>query len=79
MPRFVLDVENGPEHEIDAPDLAQAKCEALRFAGSLICDSADTFWDVAHFRMTVADEAGLILFALELIGTEAPAVRSLKL
>ena len=72
-----MHVEHGPEHLVEAPGLAEAKCEALRYAGMLICDSADNFWDSAHFRMTVSDEAGLVLFALECIGTEAPAIRSL--
>ena len=76
MSRFVLHVDGGPDQPIDASTVAEAKCQAVRFAGELICDSADRFWDTADFRMTVSDGNGLVLFTLQFVGTEAPAIRS---
>ena len=75
MPRFVLQVAGGPDKAIEARTIGQAKCEAVRFAGRLICDSADRFWDTADFYMTVTDEDGLVLFTLQFVGTDAPAIR----
>ena len=76
MPRFFFHVEDRPDDEgTELPSVAAAKCEAVRYAGKLICDEADTFWDSAEFGMVVTDEKGLILFSLTLSGTEAPAIR----
>jgi hypothetical protein len=63
-------------HAVEFKDLRIAKCEAVRFAGQLLCDAAETFWDDADFELTVTDERGLILFTMRLFGTEAPAIRS---
>jgi len=75
MPRFVLRVENGPTKDIRASTLGEAKCEAVRFAGQLICDSAAEFWDSGDFHMSVTNSDGLVLFTLQFVGTDAPAIR----
>ena len=75
MQRFVIQVDDGPDKAIEAGSLAQAKCEAVRYAGQLICDQADRFWDTADLSMTVTDENGLVLFTLQFLGTDAPAIR----
>jgi hypothetical protein len=49
---------------------------AVRYAGELICEESESFWDEAEFSMIVMNEAGLILFTLTLTGLEAPALRS---
>ena len=54
-------------------DLTEAKCEAVKFAGRAICDAAGEFWDRKEWSLTVTDETGLILFQLDVNGTEAPA------
>jgi hypothetical protein len=56
--------------------LAEAKCEAVRFAGQMICDFASKFWDVGDLSVTVTDANGLILFTMRFVGTEAPAIRT---
>jgi hypothetical protein len=55
--------------------LTDAKCQAARFAGQLLSNSAEHFWDDADLEMTVTDEKGLMLFALRVVGIEAPAIR----
>jgi D-lyxose ketol-isomerase len=62
----------GTEAHLDT--LAEAKCEAVKFAGKCICDQATTFWDVGDFTLTVTNERGLTLFTLRLYGTDAPAI-----
>jgi hypothetical protein len=76
MPRYFFHLEGRPEEGTDLPDLATAKCEAVRFAGTIICDEADQFWDAPEFSMIVTDEKGLLLLNLTLCGTEAPAIRN---
>ena len=79
MPKFYFNVEDGSgivdDHGMDLPDIAEAKCEAVRYAGRLICDHAGNFWNSGDWSMTVTDENGLALFVLQLVGTESPAIR----
>jgi hypothetical protein len=78
MPLFYFQLEDDfSSREKDAwdlKDLATAKCAAVRYAGEILCDAADTFWNAAQWKLTVTDEAGLTLFTLELVGTDAPAL-----
>jgi hypothetical protein len=59
---------------MELPSIAEAKCEAVRYAGRLICDHAGEFWNSSDWNMTVTDECGLTLFTLRLVGTESPAI-----
>lgn len=77
MPLFYFQIDGRPDDlGVDLSDVAAAKCEAVRFAGKAICDSADQFWDAGDFSMSVTNESGLILFTLSLTGTEAPVLQS---
>ncbi len=53
-----------------------AKCAAVKYAGQLLADVAEKFWDNADFDLTVTDEKGLILFSMRVVGIEAPAIRA---
>ena len=64
------------EEGMDFASIYEAKCQAVRYAGEVLCDAAEHFWDSADFELTVTDEKGLILFTMRIVGTEAPAVRS---
>jgi hypothetical protein len=78
MPRYYFNVDDDNStldtegSEIET--LAKAKCEAVKMAGRIICDAAGKFWDRAEWSMTVTDGAGLTLFTLDFMGTEAPAI-----
>lgn len=75
MPRFYFDIDSQPDLEgSELTDLAQAKCEAVKLAGRIICDEADRFWDRAEWTLTVSDQARLVLFQLDIVGTDAPAL-----
>ncbi len=54
----------------------EAKCAAVKYAGQLLADVAEKFWDKADFDLTVTDENGLILFSMRVVGIEAPAIRA---
>jgi hypothetical protein len=77
MPRYFFHIEDGvavqDDEGVELKDLALAKCEAVRLAGQMICDSASDFWDKEEWKLTATSEDGLTLFCLQFIGTEAPA------
>lgn len=74
MPKFVFKAGNVEPETFSFPDLATAKCEAMRYAGRLICAQAETFWEHGNFEMTVTDEKNLTLFTLIMAGTESAAI-----
>lgn len=77
MPRYFFHTDDLPDTDgVDLGGHAIAKCEAVKMAGRIVCDASDTFWDSAEWSMTVADERGLTLFQLLVIGTDAPSVRA---
>lgn len=52
-----------------------AKCEAVAYAGRLLADSAQHFWDTGDFELTVTNERGVILFMMRVVGFEADAAK----
>lgn len=84
MPRFFFHTNNPAERcvqddvAMEFPSIHAAKCEAVVYAGQLLRDSGEHFWDTADFELTVTDHKGLILFTMRVIGTEAPAVRTVS-
>jgi hypothetical protein len=77
MPRYFFDVDDGdatPDRDgSDLCGLTEAKCEAVKMAGRIICDQAAGFWDRAEWTMTVSDETRLTLFTLHVVGIESAA------
>jgi hypothetical protein len=77
VPIYYFDVEGDATrsegHEL--ANLAAAKCEAATLAGQEMCDKALTFWDNQEWSLTVSNEAGLSLFTITVMGTEAPAIQ----
>ena len=81
MPRFFIHTNNPAEQNLqdnegmEFADVHEAKCQAVVYAGELLRDAAEKFWDDADFELSVTDENGLILFSMRVIGVEAPAIR----
>ncbi len=81
MPRFFFHTNNPAERTVqddegmEFPSVHEAKCQAVVYAGQLLRDVAEKFWDNADFELTVTNDHGLILFTMRVVGTEAPAVR----
>ena len=79
MPKYFFHVEGDPWPDTDGVEiatLAEAKCQAVQFAGNLICDRASDFWDRGDWKLTVSDGKGLTLFCLIFVGIEAPTISS---
>jgi hypothetical protein len=81
VPRFYFHT-NHPSESVaqddegfEFPTVHEAKCEAVKFAGQLLADAAEHFWDEGDFELTVTDDTGLVLFAMRVVGIEAPAIR----
>ncbi|WP_458094246.1 DUF6894 family protein [Roseomonas sp. WA12] len=79
MPRYffhVHDVQSSPDTEgIDLPSVTAAQVEAVRFSGEVLRGSAETFWNAGQWTLEVTDSAGLTLFILQVLATEAPVSR----
>ncbi|HEY0131116.1 MAG TPA: hypothetical protein VGB57_06905 [Allosphingosinicella sp.] len=80
MPRYFFHIDDGiavhDEEGTELEDVAVAKCEAVKLAGQMICESAGTFWNRQEWKLTASDEIGLTLFCLHFVGVEAPASMS---
>lgn len=81
VPRYFIHTNHPTERNIQDDEglefasIHDAKCQAVVYAGELLRDVAEHFWDDADFELTVTDDKGLILFSMRVIGVEAPAVR----
>jgi len=51
-----------------------ARIEAVRLLGEMLRDKAGEFWDEQSMKLIITDQAGLILFVLDVSAIEAPAV-----
>ena len=77
MPKFHFHLDDERDEEgLELADLAAAKCEALKFAAQHICDAANAFWDREEWMLSVADERGLTLMQLHIVGTQSAALLS---
>ena len=75
MPRFHFNTNEMNDAEgHDFPSIAVAKCEAMKLAARIICEEVHDFWQRAEWTLTVTDENGLMMFQLQVIGTESPAI-----
>ena len=85
MPRYFFHTNNPRElvHQDDEgfefANVHEAKAQAVAYAGRLLCDVRERFWDDGDFELLVTNDSGLILFSLRLVGIEAPAIRNLSL
>jgi hypothetical protein len=77
MPQFYFHTNGERDADgVELASLAVAKCEAVKLAAQIVCEQAGEFWDEAEWSMTVTDENDLTMFQLQVIGTEAPAIRA---
>jgi hypothetical protein len=82
LARYFFHTNNPAERNVqddvgmDFPSVHEAKCAAVKYAGQLLADAAEHFWDAADFELTVTDGKGLILFTMRVVGIEAPAIRT---
>ncbi|MFD0938999.1 DUF6894 family protein [Methylobacterium trifolii] len=77
MPRYHFNVYNGRSsidlEGTDLPNRQQAQREAIRLAGALLCEEADTLTPDDDWRLEVTDASGLILFRFDFSFQKAQA------
>ncbi len=82
MPRYFFHRTDGgftPDHDgTDLPDLDAARVEAVYFAAGSVKDHPSYVWDGRDFRIEVADDAGMLLCTVVVLGLDAPSVRGHK-
>ena len=78
MPRYYFDVTDEEKHQdqdgTELRDDAQARIQAIIFAGEYLRDHPSIVWDGHRFSVRVADDAGKQLFHLkvEAVSSERP-------
>ena len=81
MSKFFFNIEDGSSSLRDDvgteyPNVAAAQCDAVKYAGAMLCDHSTKFWKSGDWSMTVSNEAGLPLFSLQFVGTVSPSLRA---
>jgi hypothetical protein len=76
MPRFFfnqIDGEYKPDDEgLEFPSIDDARTEAVRYAGEVLCHQPGIIWQGDDFRIEVTDGDKLLLFTLIVVGVDAP-------
>jgi hypothetical protein len=70
----LIDDQDGTELD----SLEAAKHEAVQLIGQTLCHEPSKFWSAETYRVSVADEDGLILFTLEMVATLSAALPQRK-
>lgn len=77
MHRYFFNTDQKRDVEgVELASLEAAKCEAIKYAGCMVCEQAEARWDGTKWSVTVTDETGRTLFTLQIIGEEAAAIPS---
>jgi hypothetical protein len=58
---------------INRDDHTQVRVELASFVGEMLKDHANQIWQDQDWRVDVTDEAGLILYAMQIWATDSPA------
>ena len=78
MPRYHFNVHDGhtdiDREGTELPDVQSARSEALRLAGAIIDDAGRRSDLGEEWRVEVMDETDLMLFRMDFIVVESPAV-----
>ena len=73
MPRYFFHVLDGrallDREGTELPNLASARSEAVRTAGEILSEM-DGSWTGTAWRMSVADEEGIVLLTLDFMATD---------
>ncbi|MDQ3143610.1 MAG: hypothetical protein M3Q57_01850 [Pseudomonadota bacterium] len=62
---------------IESEDLTALRIELARFVGEFLKDHANLIWEDQDWRIDVTDEAGLILYVMEISATDTAATMPL--
>ena len=63
--------------QVDRDDLTALRIELARFVGELLKDHAEQIWVDEEWRIDVTDQAGLILYVMEITTSDTAATMGL--
>lgn len=79
MARFFFHLADGvstPDQEgFELPDLEASRGAALHLLAQSLIDRPGDFWARREWLLTVADEAGLTLYTVQVFASDAPSVQ----
>lgn len=78
MPKYYFHLTNDVERRDDAgvvlDDLHAAQCHAVKLIADVLCKQPELFWKSDMYRVSIADDRGLLLLSVEMIAQPAPAL-----
>jgi hypothetical protein len=64
--------------DVERDDVTSLRIEMARFVGELLKDHAGKIWADKDWRVDVTDEAGLILYVMNIFATDSAATMQLR-
>ncbi|WP_260597788.1 DUF6894 family protein [Sphingomonas endolithica] len=64
--------------EVERDDLTSLRIEMAHFVGELLRDHAELIWTDEDWRVDVSDDAGLILYVMNITASDTAATMNLK-
>jgi hypothetical protein len=78
MPRFRFhlthDLEVRDESGVELADLHSARRQAVKLIADVLCKEPELFWTSDIYRVSLADDRGLLLLSVEMIPQAAPVL-----
>lgn len=76
MPRYHFHSADGArdvdQEGFELPDLAAARDQAVRYAGSVLKENPDEIWEKGHWRVEVTNKENALLFTVVTLAIDAP-------
>lgn len=77
MPKYHIELRTADQVwdtvDFDGADLEALRIQVAQFVGALLRDHAGKIWADKDWRVDVTDEAGMILYALNIFATDSAA------
>lgn len=78
MARYFFNTKDGQsfpdEHGVDLPNIGAARSQAIKVVTEMLPTLAEEFWKSGSLTIEAADEEGLVLFTIDVMANDAPAV-----
>lgn len=59
---------------VELADLHSARCHAVKLIADVLCQEPELFWKSDIYRVSMADDRGLLLLSVEMIAQAAPVL-----
>lgn len=62
------------ETGVELESMHSAKCHAVKMIAYVLCKEPERFWRSDIYRVSIADDRGLLLLSVEMVAQAAPAL-----